>query len=465
MNAGMLLLPRIPSVALMFLSLLMLLFGNVLSFTFIIHKNEVPIRITKRQQQHCRNGAMGDSFCDSIHVVQELLTNQGVTSLDVLSPSSLSGDAEDADDESQTILLAAGTKRGNTIMFNLDVEKLRSESLRPNDEIYPFSQCLQDERFQQKPYPIYSMKFFVVKDGNIGLACGGGDRYLTIWQVNATMGSSSIIDADWRIHATLGPHTGWVKDVAFDGLNHRLYSIGCNCIEAWGINESMSWHHLKKRTIESSPDGATLSSDLLCLTMENSNLEDTAAPTLLSAGVDGRVHVWPNDLIDACNLRPLRSVRAHDGRVNAIATARLSTATLLLSVSNDGTLQCRVFKKYSDKYIFDYRSVLSIGGDNLRMISMSCVTLAATSDSGERVLVAMGTSDGHFTIAEVQQSKLDEELSVQMNRKMPLAKLSDGSIHAIVNVPWNGGDGGSSTSQKLFAVGHSNGLTLVSCST
>jgi len=454
---------------------LLLPLNNVLAFSFLPPQWTNRRLLTRFELLH-RNNVMSNLACDNnISVVQELLTNQGVTSLDVLLslPSTLTGATEDNTDDTEgsTIMLAAGTKKGNTVLFNLDVGKLHHPASSAIDVIIS-SQFLKDEGFQQKPYPIYSMRFFKTGDGKVGLACGGGDRFLTIWQVDDNVDeaeSSSFVDVDWRVHAALGPHTGWVKDIAFDGLKDRLYSIGCNCIEAWGIDENTTarWRHLKKRAIESSPEGATLSSDLLCLTMANA-LDlggSTSETTLFSAGVDGRIHVWSNDLTSKGDQQPLRSMRAHDGRVNAIATARLSTRTLFFSVSNDGTLQCRLFKSDNEDYFVDSYSTLCFGDDDMRIISMSCVTLAATLDCDERVLVALGTADGQFGIAEVRQSSsLDKNLPISMKLKIPLVRIDDGSIHAIVYVPRAGGDGEPSSVKKLlFAIGHSNGLSLISC--
>lgn len=160
-------------------------------------------------------------------------------------------------DESDHFDLFVGTKRGTLLHF-----QYKDNDIDSLDEI-------RDEMTESKPiYSIASTTYgrlgAVDKDDAtpFQLFCGGGDRYISVWQHEQT-------DKNWRCSQRLGPHTGWVKDVLFDKHSHSLHSIGCNCIESWKRkviegSTDLTWKHTAKRAIESSiEEGATLSSDLL----------------------------------------------------------------------------------------------------------------------------------------------------------------------------------------------------------
>jgi hypothetical protein len=164
------------------------------------------------------------------------------------------------------------------------------------------------------PFPIYTLAFSKNKPKNGVLFSGGGDRYVTVWRKQQQTSSSPPQGRNEDLWTTasqkLGPHTGWVKDVYYDGVNEILHSIGCNCIESWKKmptekenDEPILFSHWKKSTIESSPTaGSTLSSDLLCLcgttsirqgtNNENLGRSKMMDDLLLAGGVDGRIHVW-----------------------------------------------------------------------------------------------------------------------------------------------------------------------------
>jgi WD40 repeat protein len=107
-------------------------------------------------------------------------------------------------------------------------------------------------------------------------------------------------------------------------MRQTAYSIPLDATV--GYNES-SLTHLSKRYIENSPDiGATLSSDLLCLSLLDNGY-------LAAAGVDGRLQLWlPGYKVKDA----ICSIRVHDGRVNALLFA--PKAQLLFSTGHDGCL-------------------------------------------------------------------------------------------------------------------------------
>lgn len=90
-----------------------------------------------------------------------------------------------------------------------------------------------------------------------------------------------------------------------------------------------TWQHLQKSSIESSPvDGATLSSDLLCLCKFDKE-------HVLSGGVDGRLHVWNSVSMGT----PVFCCTAHEGRVNAIERANQSR-DYIFTAGYDGKVKC-----------------------------------------------------------------------------------------------------------------------------
>eukprot|EP00978_Attheya_sp_CCMP212_P016999 scaffold45028_cov51-Attheya_sp.AAC.1 len=249
---------------------------------------------------------------------QHLLEGTGVTSVAALF---VDGRSNDASPKQATIF--AGTKRGSIVPFTITSHdrRRRLDSQEPyNAMMIHEGVPLQDDSAigqMVKPYPIYSMVSHHGKDVDF-LFCGGGDRYITVWEKrysSSSSSSSSSLMPEWKIAARLGPHTGWVKSVVYDSNLNLLHSIGCNCIETWSrqelttnnpgetnhVNDSgqdhspirridYSWKHLKKRKIDSCPtNGSTLSSDLLCLCLLNPAFDKNI---LYSGGVDGRIHKW-----------------------------------------------------------------------------------------------------------------------------------------------------------------------------
>lgn len=166
---------------------------------------------------------------------------------------------------SDTSTYFIGTKRGKIKQVNIQIDLNSVQST--NDILQPIQiEDIEDANGKIfKPYPIFSLLNYEMFTNHDVLA-GGGDRYITVWRQNG--------QGEWEVVDQLGPHTGWVKDLAtcscsFDSEEetHDMYifSIGCNCIEVW-CTIDMKYKHVHKLQIDSSVElGCTLSSDLLCL--------------------------------------------------------------------------------------------------------------------------------------------------------------------------------------------------------
>lgn len=292
---------------------------------------------------------------------------------------------------------------------------LRIESLVATDVGQP---CPTTARFcsgingeTNRPSPIFSLDLARDIDQ---IFSGAGDRYVSVWEWE---------DGNWFCVQKLGPHTGWVRDVLYNEKSCRLHSIGCNCIETWRFADDRNWEHEKKSQIESSPsDGATLSSDLLCLCKFNENF-------FFTGGVDGRVHVWDSTLMDS----PVRSMSAHDGRVNAI---EYTSGGLVCTAGNDGKLKCWKYNSREDR--LEPVAEFDFGGS--RITALSSVDLGGKEDH-----VFCGTNVGEVALLSLHKGSyaLDLVTFFQIVQRP--------TIHSLcVTV----GD------EPDLWVGHSNGLSV-----
>ena len=172
-----------------------------------------------------------------------------------------------------------GTKRGKIKQLDIlddDMQDAPSKQKMIQHQIHDIEDVTNGKRL--KPYPIFSM-MSVPNDNSDScdhdLLAGGGDRYVTVWRKDKENDSGA-----WKVVDQLGPHTGWVKDLASinyaiqstndssidDDGNICIFSIGCNCIEVWSVIDG-KYQHIHKLQVDSSIEmGCTLSSDLLCLT-------------------------------------------------------------------------------------------------------------------------------------------------------------------------------------------------------
>lgn len=355
----------------------------------------------------------------TIHV----LRGTGVTSLHVLDLK--------AAGNIKTRACFAGTKRGTIQPY------LLSNTLpEPLEE-------LNDPTSSK--FPVFSITSCPI-DGCIGsfqLICGGGNRYISIWKSS----KEGILEFSQK----LGPHTGWVKDVACDSQRNVIHSIGCNCIESWeqsGDGSVISWCHAKKRSIESCPNqGSTLSSDLLSLCMD----EDT--DSLYAGGVDGRIHTWS---LDVSIQNPLQTIGAHTGRVNLLMLA--PKARMLFSAGHDGTLQCRLVHRgnFLTEKPAATVDIMDDSGKKSRIMSAVCVR----DVDGVSVEVVLGTANG--VLRRVSAKNVDET-----NVSMTISDsqvLLDGEpmIHAISTLPSSHKQSEYKAGDPHFVlVGHASGMTSV----
>lgn len=351
--------------------------------------------------------------------------------------------------------LLVGTKRGALLETFIGADST-SSNVKQLDDMHA-----------QELKPIYSMINFELSLGSAWrnetsqiIACGGGDRFVTIWQSLSTLPQP-------YISARLGPHTGWVKDVVYDHENHKLFTIGCNFIEIWhkeievGTQDkkdclekkegSITWVKGPQLKIESCPlNGSTLSSDLLCLCLDNPK-----EPKLLfSGGVDGRIHVWDTGRLDE-DTNPIQAFSAHDGRVNKIVIA--TQAKVLFSIGHDGTLQCIDLslgnRTFHNDLVRDSKTITCTDDESSRLLSLCIV-----QDGIDVSSVAVGTSNGSVHLMHIRR-KEDKSIEI-FSRKGEYVELQGRpSIHAVSASRHITNDIGR-FSHHTIAIGHSKGLTL-----
>ena len=315
----------------------------------------------------------------------------------------------------------AGTKRGVIQQYTFDHRSRTVERIKEYTD-------------PTKPrYPIYSMVSRAIDERKTELFCGGGDRYISVWQ-------QSDANEELEFKQRFGPHTGWVKALAFDSRTCRLHSIACNRIETWSWTEATEWSHMATRAIESCPDkGSTLSSDLLCLTMNEGD------DCIYAGGVDGRIHVWSSD---PSIQHPIVSVGAHGGRVNVLILS--SKSRLLFSSGHGGSVQCR---KVGSKGLFSDEACASLQlgsrtatqNEEVRVTSATLVSEAETS-----VSLIVGTSAG---VMYLIMAELEDDIVTLLDKQFIPFSSEIGvnlQINAIVPI--------EDSANCSLVVGHSNGM-------
>ena len=305
------------------------------------------------------------------------------------------------------LLLYAGTKRGSIISVPIQngtrIAGSMIKTITTNSS-----------------FPIYSMTW---KNGI--LACGGGDRYVTLYH-NTTSTNLS------ELHR-LGPHTGWVKDACFHSNNNNdclllLFSLGCNCIETWKYynhKNDHGWSHESTIRMNSCPtNGTTLSSDLLCAFIYQKYL--------LVGGVDGRIH-----LLDTSTSNIISSIPAHDGRVNQLLI--LSQKNMICSIGHDGTFQCRriiiTTNNDDDDIMISQTPDIQYEWKDERLLTMA--EIISSNDDNK---VAIGTASGSVIL-----------FSPTTSSASLLSTFDQTTIHSLCHIP----------STNILAIGHSNGLSVL----
>ncbi len=422
-----------------------------------------------------------------------------------------------------------GTKRGK--LFQVDQKNLRQlKNKRQQEEggnvineyASILNQVLQNSVKQQqivlKPYPIYSMDIIstsMIKEDTKQrmILCGGGDRFVTIWQE-----VEEELENNWSINSRLGPHTGWVKDVIYDHMNDFIFSIGCNCIEVWYNTDERSFEHLCKLTIDSCQDqGSTLSSDLLCLSTFSSTHNFRKGTILFGGGVDGRIHSWiiekrqmhqgqptldkTKTTAKASNFKvSINSdniISAHNGRVNKITVCHKFNNTLL-SIGNDGAIKgynieitetksatesirlinkSSVYARIMNNKLQLYSGVNNIPTD-LRLLAMCLIY-----EDSERAVLAVGTSSGLVFLVETNHrypTVVDSDMSDDSNdsdgfniallNNYDLSLNGNPTVHCLScfntagnheeTNPCHEKDNREQPVYKTIAIGHSNGVTF-----
>lgn len=342
----------------------------------------------------------------------------GVTSLLHLGEKSINA--------SLTVL--AGTKQGRIqeVTFRCDengtIDAIVLVLNESDDESQP-GLCNKEPL----PLPVYS-----AAESENYIFFGGADRYVTVWKkdVNEIPTGGSI----WKKTQKLGPHTGWVKDLVYDDhFTKRLYSIGCNCIEVWEEHcngTATNWRHCKKLMVRSSNAslGATLSTDLLCLSSLVCSLQREMIPLLVAGGVDGRIHCWDLRSKSFNNERKpmiIHTFPAHEGRVNVLASD--ASSGVLFSGSHDGSIKCWSFETISDPLddcrISEMRSallselkLLDDNDENTRITSLIiCGDCSQTNNqpSSQRGafsrLCVAGTQSGYVFFIRVDNNLCDKD--------------------------------------------------------
>ena len=321
-----------------------------------------------------------------------------------------------------------------------------------------------------KPYPVFSMMSVPNHDNddigehNYDLLTGGGDRYVTVWRRNN--------EGEWTVVDQLGPHTGWVKDLASchfstnvlqsdpESINDErifIFSIGCNCIEIWSAIDGR-YKHIHKLQIESSVEmGCTLSSDLLCLATYSGNDDNDIGQAkesyLFAGGVDGCIHRWTlhnNKFLNA------KVLSAHDGRVNAIAVCQ--TMNVLISVGSDGYFHCREIRDSNPSEwrvvslsITDHCGVANRTEVNAQSTQRKATSLCIVHEESKQAIIAVGTSCGYVALVNIMKSD-DNTVHASVLKDTSVADEEGQVIHALCSKRYK--------HSCRITIGHSNGLSI-----
>jgi WD40 repeat protein len=341
-------------------------------------------------------------------------------------------------------------------------------------------------------FPIYSLA-----TSNDTIFAGSGDRYVSLWPLEQQIVAKNHPKGSWwgqkSIKQRLGPHTGWVKALAFD--SDCLYSIGCNRIEKWtqssvvaqrGINvdvpprSTTEWSRAGSIVVNScaAPNKAcTLSSDLLCMAtcrvvvvVDKDAQRQEQCSILAVGGVDGRIHWYNLTASNSGQTRPydniaLATLAAHQGRVTALRF--VPEEQILISASHDGTVQCWSLCCHDTK------------SSGICDLSVLCVASAAL-DTGTRITaldtchslplqqqlqVLVGTNNGQVVAWCLQKCRpgLDKSFEFVEQRRWQMEPCLDDSIvqpqpptiHAVCALS------NQAFERSIVVVGHSHGIEFL----
>ena len=290
-------------------------------------------------------------------------------------------------------ILIAGTKTGGMMVSSRTTSRGRDQQRGAAGGGLPPTtwEEVHSDDYRSK-FPVYSIAFAGERDdGDEFVFAGAGDRFVSVWRRREREERG---DSSFEFVRTLGPHTGWVKALAYSGDANTLYSIGCNCIESWDVSHVCDdVRHISKRTIENSPSmGSTLSSDLLSLCLLD-------GICLVSGGVDGRMHCWS---LDPTVTKPFFTGRSHDGRVNAIV--HHTPLGLIFSVGHDGML---LASKWTTSGGGGMETMAAFEVDGAPRLSALCIV----DESPCGCKLGLGSTDGRVVIVRVTASE-DDDISI-----------------------------------------------------
>ena len=424
----------------------------------------------------------------------------GVTSILPIPTTKESLYDEDIDTDN-LLSFYVGTKRGKMKKVTMN-----SKTNTHNDD-YVHIQCIEEEQESaaaKTPYPIFSMmSLSSIHNHYHHVLSGSGDRYITIWEEVQDHKQQHQDDGGvppWRIKAKLGPHTGWVKDLASsiiispysdaavdDDQCHTkqeeeetfIFSIGCNCIEVWRTVNGQSYDHVHKLMIESSLEmGSTLSSDILCLATSPSYHYDTTSQSneketqqdhhsyyLLAGGVDGRIHQWTilcNN--DSSSFQDATVVCApgHNGRVNALLVC--NTLRTAVSIGNDGFV--KVWRLDCNKSLVEQSSInvndVYVGQDDTKTqeaIKLTCCCILLETEN--LVIIAIGTACGKVFLAEISKDTRSELISITLLDERTVV-VESSSLSSSSSSGSNGGCTIHSIASQnnIIIIGHSKGISI-----
>ena len=390
-------------------------------------------------------------------------------------------------DEDNLLSFYVGTKRGKMKKITMSTKRKAHDDDDDDDDVQIecIEQMKEDGGSKRKtPYPIFSLMTLPIHHHQHHVLSGSGDRYITIWEQDKQKHPNDGVSS-WRTKAKLGPHTGWVKDLASslpnpnrndqDNEEKFIFSIGCNCIEVWKTINGESYDHIHKLMIESSVEmGSTLSSDILCLATSpsyNSNAQQTSEQEkqqdhhsyyLLAGGVDGRIHQWTicnNSFPDA----KVVYVPGHDGRVNALLVCGDLRAAV--SIGNDGLVKCwkldcnESFSSVCSINVNDEcHSVQDTTNQEAKTEEVSTIKLTCSCilfEQQDLAIIGIGTACGKVLLAEISRVvKSDDVMSITLldERAFVESSSSDSiggcNIHSIAS------------QNNQIIIGHSKGISI-----
>ena len=160
--------------------------------------------------------------------------------------------------------------------------------------------------------------------------------------------------------------------------------------------------------------------------------------TLVSGGVDGRIHLWSSDI----TLKdPLFSIPAHDGRVSFVTYA--ASARILFSTGYDGRIiaYCRTENSLTNEerkdegpsgflHMTSSLRITDEEGDNVRITAGTIIR-----EAEKLVDIALGTADGLVLFVRIKLLDVADEKDpkVEMRNTGSIRLLDSGMIFSMAS--------------------------------